>query len=308
MNATASLLCLGALAAALPARASEKMYDMGPLLAEGDPLARSGPSVAQAGAGGSTPVRAVPHAWTFDYALGLELHHQDYTEPSLDVNEQGPFGGLTFDGRGSYGMFQFRGELRLAYGRMDYSSSGTGSFDGINDLVFEGRALAALAVPVGPSGIDRLTPYLGFGYRRLADYFGGKLTTTGAAGYDRISQYYYFPVGVEGLFGIADGWAVKPTIEYDHLIYGSQDSQLSQAVAGLSDLHNVQRDGFGLRASLMARTDWDGRPFEFGPFVRYWHIEQSNIEPVTFTGVTIGGGFEPDNHTVEAGLAMRVWF
>lgn len=303
MKVIASLACLCALAAsAAPARASERMYDMGPLLAQKDPLASPPPTSFETTISG----RAAPTPWTFTGAFGVEAHHQDYTEPSLDVNENGEFWGMTLDGRASYGLFQVRGEARLAWGQMDYTGSGTAN--NIDDLVFEGRLLFAREFPIGMAGTDALTPYLGFGYRRLTDYFGGTLTTTGAAGYDRISQYYYLPIGVEGRFAVAPRWTVKPTLEYDQLLHGTQDSKLSQAVAGLNDVQNDQNTGWGIRAALMARTEFLDHAVEFGPFVRYWHISQSDTAPVTFAGVVIGGGFEPENHTVEAGLGFKVWF
>jgi hypothetical protein len=58
----------------------------------------------------------------------------------------------------------------------------------------------------------------------------------------------------------------------------------------------------------MAGTTWNGRSIEFGPFVRYWNIDDSEVKPVAFNGVTIGGGFEPENETVEVGLALKIGF
>jgi hypothetical protein len=258
-------------------------------------------TLAASGADAQSPFDGAKLSW----ALGGEIHNQTYREPSLSVKEDGWFGGLTADGRIEFNALQLRGEGRLAYGRMDYSGSGTVS--GIDDVVFEARVLAAYAFTVNPQG-DQITPYAGYGYRRLVDYLGGKITTTGAAGYDRLSQYHYLPVGVESTWGIAPGWSLKPTVEYDHFIAGSQDSYLSQVNRGLSDVHNTQNSGYGLRGSVMARTNWNSTPVEFGPFIRYWHIDQSNTSPVTFNGVTIGGGFEPANHTTEAGLALKFWF
>jgi hypothetical protein len=239
------------------------------------------------------------------WAIGGELHHQEYREPSLGVREDGWFGGLTVDGRAEFNAVQLRGEGRLAYGQMDYSGSGT--LNGINDIVFEARLLAAYAFAIN-SGGDQLTPYVGYGYRRLVDYLGGSVTSTGAAGYDRLSQYHYIPLGIEATWGVAPGWSIKPTIEYDYFVTGSQDSYLSQVARGLSDVHNTQNSGYGMRGSVMAQTHWGATPVEFGPFFRYWNIDRSETAPVSFNGVTIGGGFEPANHTTEAGLGLKFWF
>ena len=42
--------------------------------------------------------------------------------------------------------------------------------------------------------------------------------------------------------------------------------------------------------------------------MRYWNIDDSDVQPVNFQGVTVGGGFEPANETIEVGLALKVRF
>lgn len=245
-----------------------------------------------------------PGTIAFSGAIGADVHHQAYREPSLGVSENGWLGGLTLDGRMEYNLWQLRGEMLVDYGRMDYSGSGTAN--GIDDVEFEARGLIARVLPLDPQG-DQLTPYVGLGYRLLSDQLGGKVTSTGAVGYDRLSQYEYLPIGIETLVGIAPGWSIKPTAEYDYFLHGTQDSYLSQVSRSLSDLHNTQHSGYGLRGSLMVRMA-GATPIEFGPYVRYWNIKQSDTQPVAFRGVTIGSGFEPANHTTEAGLAVKPWF
>jgi hypothetical protein len=56
------------------------------------------------------------------------------------------------------------------------------------------------------------------------------------------------------------------------------------------------------------RAAGDRTPVEFGPFVRYWNIKQSDTQAITFNGVTVANGYEPANHTTEIGLGMKVWF
>jgi hypothetical protein len=239
-------------------------------------------------------------------SAGVEVHHQRYREPSLDVTEEGWFGGLTLEAQAEYMLWRFKADARLAYGQMSYSGSGT--VDGINDYVFEGRLTVGRALPIGARGGSRLTPYAGYGYRRLYDELGGKVTSTGALGYDRLSQYHYVPVGLEGLFFLSDSWSIRPTVEYDYFISGSQDSYLSQTGLGLGDLHNSQDSGYGVRASLMFGTIVGSLRMEFGPYFRYWKIDQSDTQPIVFAGVTVGSGFEPENDTYEAGLAVKVRF
>lgn len=237
-------------------------------------------------------------------SVGIETHYQSYKEPSLAVEETGWFGGLTAEGQLEANLWQLRGDIRFALGSMDYT--GSGKINDINDRAFEGRVLLARVFPFGAA--HRAIPYIGYGYRRLEDDLGGRVSSTGALGYDRISQYHYIPIGLETVFATSGDWSFKPTIEYDYFVAGNQESKLSQVAAGFADIDNSQNSGYGLRASLMARTTWGGTPIEFGPFVRYWNIDRSDIAPVTFDGVTIGGGYEPANETVEVGLALKSWF
>ena len=95
----------------------------------------------------STIGRMIELGW----AIGGEVHHQEYREPSLSVTEKGWFGGLTLDGRAEFGALQIRGEARGAYGRMDYSGSGTAN--GIDDLVEQ--AFQAQADFVDHRGVER---------------------------------------------------------------------------------------------------------------------------------------------------------
>lgn len=245
--------------------------------------------------------------WVFEGGVGLENHYQSYVETvqsTTFMKQDGWFGGVTLEGRLKSDRWQLRGELRYAWGEMDYSGSGTAN--GIDDTVFEGRALLAHVFPTGDG--RQFIPYVGFGYRRLEDNFGGVTTSTGALGYDRISQYYYIPIGLESILPLGRGWHLKPTIEFDYFLKGTQTSRLSTVLAGLSDLENDQGSGYGLRGSLTFASTILRTPVEFGPFIRYWNIDESDVATISFRGRTVARGLEPANETFEAGLALKLWY
>jgi hypothetical protein len=241
----------------------------------------------------------------FSWAAGAELHYQRYEEPSVGVEMEGPFLGGTLEGRLDANLWMLRADGRVAYGVMDYSSRDTGSDEGIANYVFEGRIVGGRTLPF--SADASVTPYAGYGYRTLYDDGGGRRTTTGHAGYDRWSQYHYIPIGIDGDFRLSPSWSMKPNFEYDYFITGTQTSYLSD-VRGFSDVENDQDSGYGLRASLMFATNWGQRPIEFGPFVRYWNIDQSDLQPLYFNGGLVALAFEPENETIEAGLAFKLRF
>ena len=150
-----------------------------------------------------------------------------------------------------------------------------------------------------PSNALSLSPYLGFGYRRLQNDLRGH-TSTGAVGYRRDSTYRYIPVGLVSRINVGGQWIVSPTVEYDVFKGGEQRSRLTDTGIGFDDASNTQSHGYGYRVSVMIEY----RSFEFGPWMHYWKIKDSDI-------VSIGGGFgalEPENWTREVGVEFRYRF
>jgi hypothetical protein len=193
----------------------------------------------------------------------------------------------------------------LGAGYVDYSSRSTGSYSGTWNYMGDFRVLGGTDFTLR-SGLVA-SPYTGLGYRLLLDDSSGAVSSTGARGYDRLSQYLYLPVGVT--FGIAVGdWTLKPNAEFDLLLHGWQTSYLSTADSRFNDPTNDQNHGFGIRAGLLAEMPTRFGRLSFGPFVRYWNIRSSDPETITFRGTPVGTGYEPGNHTIEAGGTVRFGF
>jgi len=239
-----------------------------------------------------------------NYDLGSEIYYFDYEEPGV-MEEDGVFYGVraayTYHKTLMVGL-----DGRFAYGSVDYSSPGSGTVDNIDDFVIETRG--TLGMDWNMTDSTMLTPFSGFGYRYLNDDTGGKSSTTGAAGYERESNYYYTPFGLAGRWSGPQGWSVTVSGEYDLFWSGTQKSHLSDANASFNDLKNDQGDGFGARTSLAVekkgrRVDW-----VLEGFWRYWDIDQSDATPVTFSGVLVGLGYEPANDSFELGGQITVRF
>lgn len=230
------------------------------------------------------------------FEAGVQGSGYRYTEPEIDVKIDGVQLGL----RGAYtapfdeGFFS-RLELRLAYGELRYSGSGTAEDQ--PNLIFEGRYL--LGRDFHPGAGFALTPYSGLAYRYLYNDLRGT-TSTGAVGYRRYSQYFYLPLGLTTRFQAGSAWVVSPTIEYDVFLGGNQYSKLSDAGFGDPDVRNNQRKGAGFRAALM----FDRGPISFGPWLQVWRIKDSEIVRIAATV----GALEPENETREAGLEFNYHF
>ncbi len=254
--------------------------------------------------------------------IGPELSYFKYKEPGL-MKEEGLYYGLSGSLTSRFppytdnedlfnqptsrtGTTMVRLEGNISWGEVDYKSEGTGELENIDDRLFEIRGLGGFDYETSDWAV--FTPYFGVGYRYLNDDSGGKITTTGHRGYERESNYYYSPVGAELNMELGSGWSLGLTSEYDIFWFGKQKSHLGDAVAGLGTLSNEQKEGWGYRGSLRLQHTGENVDVLFEPFYRYWEIEDSDISNVTFNGVVVGYGLEPENFSKQFGLKTALKF
>ncbi len=196
-----------------------------------------------------------------------------------------------------------RGDLRYAFGTVDYNSNDTGSASGEPDWYIEGRALFGKDWEINNAV---LSPYTGLGYRYLFNDGRGTscVGSTCYFGYRRESNYIYLPVGIIHRRAMTGPARLESTLEYDFLLSGVQVSRLSDGGAGYSDVTNNQNSGYGLRLSVMyQKSNWT-----IGPYLNYWNIGESDIAVVYRYGVPDSLGVEPKNNTVELGLKASQQF
>lgn len=237
------------------------------------------------------------------FKIGPEISYIEYKEPGV-MKEDGVMSGIN----ASYAYhhdLMLKVEARYSYGQVDYKNSGT--VDNIDNYIFEMRFLAGYDFSITRSFI--ITPYIGFGYRWLYDDGGGRVSSTGAYCYDRESQYYYSPIGIETYTEFGNGWSWRIQAEFDYFWEGKQKSYLSDVHPVLySDAENKQKDGYGLKASVMFQKKVDRVSYTIAPFIRYWDIDKSELDYVTWNGVPNVSVYEPDNESTEAGIMFAVVF
>lgn len=265
-----------------------------------------------------TPVAvAHVHSRVHTVELGSEVFYYRYAEPSAAVKIDGPMGGY-------YGNYTYRPrtpgvlnnpvvnayflQARYADSRhLTYTGSGIQK-DG-HDSVMELRGLIGKDYFIGADG--RMTPYLGLGYRYLFDRGDGRITSTGALGYDRKSHYYYFPVGGNLSVATSKDWEMDFNLEYDFLLYGLQKSYFSDLTqfTGFNDpnIKSPQTSGYGLRGSVKFLKHGHLADFYIEPFLRYWSINNSKISTFPLDGDSFTG-LEPKNNTIEVGSRFGVEF
>jgi hypothetical protein len=190
--------------------------------------------------------------------------------------------------------------FRVATGENTYVGSGT--LHGMPDTLLEWRIV---------EGEDyvfhefSLSPYAGLGYRILYNDARG-VTSTGARGYRRLSQYLYMPIGLIHRIALDDDPSrIATTLEYDLFLSGKQRSYLSDTGLGYPDMSNDQRGGHGLKASIA----YEVPHWSLGIFADYWKITTSDPAFINSgSGAILFVGWEPDNNTHEAGIFAKYRF
>jgi hypothetical protein len=230
--------------------------------------------------------------------IGLSLSSYQYQEPGV-MSLKGGKMGLDLRATKVLQSERFiRGDLRYAAGTVDYNGSGNAT--GMLDWYIEARGL------VGKDWVIKdavLSPYAGLGYRYLFND-GRGISSTGAAGYRRESDYLYLPIGITHRRALDERARLVGTLEYDYLLAGKQSSRLSDTGLGYSDVANNQSNGYGLKLSIMYEKD----KWAIGPYVYYWNISQSDTALVYQNGIPAFIGAEPENNTVEFGLKASQQF
>lgn len=234
--------------------------------------------------------------------LGLNAAYYKYEEPGVPVTEKGYNAGLDVVFTATPGNDWFiRGDAAFAYGYTDYTGSGTKDDDPYRYAEIRGT----FGKDFDNDGYT-LSPYFGIGFRYSRDDLRG-LTSTGAIGYRRESRYLYIPVGLTHRLGLKSSARLSTTLEFDYLLKGQQKSYLSDTFPSASDLTNDQNSGYGIRASVYyEKANWS-----FGPWFRYWHIDQSETAAATavVSGTTVTAFFlEPKNETTEIGFRVGYKF
>lgn len=228
-------------------------------------------------------------------SLGLYLSGKSYEETDLSgdpfMAQSGFMVGIAGRSDQISDEFYIGTKGRIGYGKVDYTSEDTGTMEDISDYHIEGSVYG------GPTFGEKneFALYIGLGARYLYNASGYRLSSTGHAGYDRISRYLYAPVGIR----IANeniNTAIIFNLEFDYFIQGIQDSKLSQVGPSYSDVTHSQDSGYGIKLTAgFFGVQQDTGGFEL--YLDLWDIDDS--KPAS-------GFYEPRNVTTEFGI--RIYF
>ena len=185
--------------------------------------------------------------------------------------------------------------LEYSFGNIDYTSAGTGA---MKKEYYKSR-LEYYISTTSRFGAKDLKPYIGLGYRDLLDDSGFKRSSTNHIGYDRLSQYYYIPIGA--IWYINERLSLKS--QYNYFLEGKQTSFLNEVLPNTypANIENIQRLGWGIDITL--RSKLNDRWYTYG-FFRTWNIEDSDLiscSPLIYC-------YEPKNQTREIGAGISYNF
>lgn len=250
------------------------------------------------------PAQVVPLRTTTGTELGVDVSSYRYEEVVNDAffmanegNKVGIAGSLSvaLEDDWFWGV-----DARQAHGNVSYSSASSGSMGGKPDVITEVRITGGKDHVVGD---QVLAPYFGLGYRHLYNDLRG-YSTSGAAGYRRISHYTYMPFGITHRLRLSPQARWSTSLEYDLLLEGRQQSFLSDVNITSNDPINTQRAGYGLRLIAAYETfHWS-----VGAFFHYWNIADSDLALRTLSGLPPSVIMEPQNTTREIGMRFRLRF
>lgn len=241
------------------------------------------------------------------FEAGFYLSGKTYREEEGDFMKDSAFM------KGFYLNWQYHNKIYLsvenifAFGSTDYSNPMGQSADNIPETMSENRLIIGYDIITRNTLV--LVSYTGFGYRRMSMDGTGIETAPGYYLYDRVSNYYYLPVGIE-LEKNLKGWDIETILEYDFLIEGRQESYLSQVAYWYPDVKNDQKSGFGLKARVSfvkrgSRVDW-----VLTPFINYWKISESeHITTIIYPPASpplLLEVWEPRNDSFEWGVRFSV--
>jgi hypothetical protein len=245
---------------------------------------------------------------THTFGVGFETFYMDDKE---DTNPDVSLDGMMY---GGYFAYAFHGsnnlmvgaDLSVAYGELTYDGflypSGEKYREDSQDWIVEVRGLIGHDFSLGSGSI--LTAFTGLGSRYWNDQVQSPY------GYERELTYYYSPLGLMFAAPMTGSWNWGIKAEYDLFLGGKVESHLSDVGAGWSDADNEWGvgDGYGVRGSVWFAGDLnDHVGMGIEPFVRYWDIDDSDLDSVN-TPYGRSSVYEPATTVFAAGVRVGLQF
>lgn len=244
----------------------------------------------------ATPSAAAAAAgplWQWSTSAG----QNHYREPSIDMQLRGPEMGLHLrvSEMPNWPRWHAEGDVM---GSLQRYASPSGRLNNVKNLETRWR----LMYQFGPQGEQGF--FVGPAVHTLHNDLRG-ITDRGAAGYQRetlglwLALQWRQPLSVDGALSSLSNVQLDSGL----LLRARHNSYLSQANRNYPDIGNTQRKGFYVQAKLGFKAE----DLLLQPYVRYTHLDDSEVTTVALTGKTLTGtltGIEPASQRWQVGLQV----
>jgi hypothetical protein len=241
------------------------------------------------------------------FEIGTELvdyRYRERADGSVIVRDKGTMGKLRASYVETIGATSF---LRAIYdvgsGKIDYRADDGTRLDNVEQTVGQ------LELHIGKDfalGRATLTAFTGIGGRALLDESGGRVSSSGTFGYDRTISYAFLPLGISATLP-AGASRLLLSGQFNQVLRGTAESELSDAGAELPNLKLPLRGGHGFEASGLVAFGFGRREIRFGPVLRHWRLERSRSRTFTEPEGSITF-FEPASRTTELSVRLSLAF
>jgi hypothetical protein len=211
---------------------------------------------------------------------GVGAGVNQYKEPGL-MQLQGPELGVHARAYNFAPMPQLQLEGDVFLGQQRYTSTNTGSMNGVHNIETRWRAL----MPVFANTGHQHGLYAGLGIHTLWNDLRGT-SSTNSGGYERSATQLWLPVR-----WVSNFWEAEAGV----LIYGRHTSKLSQAntTPPSQDVVNTQKKGAYLQTKLNIQMDARNA---LSPYVRYTGLGDSDV---------VNNAYEPASKRWQAGVTWQ---
>lgn len=223
--------------------------------------------------------------------------YNHYREPSIDMELQGPELGLHLRVSQLPRLPRWQAEADVL-GSLQRYDSPSGRLKNVENLETRWRLLYQIW-PQGDQGL-----FVGPALHTLHNDLRG-ITDRGAAGYQRetlgvwLALQWRQPLSADGPLSSLS----NVQVDAGRLLRARHNSYLSQANRNYPDIGNTQRKGFYVQAKLVFKAE----NLLLQPFVRYTHLDDSDVTTVALRGSTLTGtltGIEPASQRWQVGLQV----
>lgn len=168
-------------------------------------------------------------------------------------------------------------------------------------------ALLGMQLPQSPN--LTLTAKLGIHYRHFFQDTGQNYIQYQQFyiyAYNRETRYLTAPIELSAKMGLTPKMQLKLNAEYDYLLYGRQESYMSNSFPTEPDLKNIQHEGFGYQISAQLNFLALKQKLYTKLYQQYYHIADSRSKFKTSEWGDTSAGKEPDNKTVKTGIELGI--